>query len=792
MSAAMTGRHVIIDTETPAAVTLGTMGRVAREAASTWTLREWAGVLAARAAPRDYVGQLRQLYGGILERWRYVQEPEEWVHGTARSMLGTVLGLRYNGASDPTRADVSRTPSTRKGWGDCDDVATLTAAGVLALGMRPAFRVVRGDSGGHVAVIARTPDGRVVSLDPVGHPKHPFGWALEGPIVEIYDLAGQRADHAPFGGITPMSCRCSAAPSSRLAGVPDVDPYRVANGETYLSTYDGRPVARLRGRHYAAVPLGDVDGARCLAVPAKAAALMSRGVVLDGTPAVDDLGHSYRYDAGRDIWVADRLHGTRLATLAGVDGGLSGFADRMKDRWRRRIAVARRVVGRVVRVVRGVAARVLQSRAAQIVVGNALRAIGVPAKLTKGVMAAAGSILRQGGLVGLVRLLRSNPRAAAQLVARAAKEGVRAGMRLAGEPADSGPSYHLVTQSGRHFVGQPIEAISAVPGWYELGDIEIQPTPTPGSWYRIRKGDSLLAVAGKAYGLKSGSERLARARWINESNPKLVDPQENRSKMFPGGTVSFLPRFSADADAASRGEPGKSYGVIYVPLAKGDRPAERVPEPGPAQAAELPELPLPPPMPTTAADTPPLPPAMPAGPAQVEIRPLPPSEPVAPVECPPGLVRSASGGCVYPAPSQGPALPRPVEVEPVLAPEPAAPPPVPVPECPPGLIRSASGGCVYPSPAQGPALPRPVEVEPVLAPEPPVLEPAAPPPVLEPAAPPPVLEPVPAAEPECPPGLVRAASGGCVYPSPSQGPALPRDPKALLGWLAFLMMTGDI
>lgn len=177
--------------------TLATMGRTAKEAASTWTFREWAARLATRAPPRDYVAQLGELYKGILRRWRYVAEPEEWVHGSASSAIAHVLGAKYNrGAScpSPLRCDLDST-STRGGygWGDCDDVATVTAAGALALGMRPMFRVVRWPGGAHVSVVARTPKRQLVSVDPVGHPEHPFGWAMRPSAARAtyYNLQGQ-------------------------------------------------------------------------------------------------------------------------------------------------------------------------------------------------------------------------------------------------------------------------------------------------------------------------------------------------------------------------------------------------------------------------------------------------------------------------------------------------------------------------------------------------------------------------------------------------------------------------
>lgn len=194
-------QHVVVRISNAARVapfTLATMGRTAKELGSTWTFREWAARLAAKAPPRDYVAQLGHLYRGILRRWRYVAEPEEWVHGSAKSAIGHVLGAKYNrgpSCPHPLRCDLESTPTSGgKGWGDCDDAATIVAGGVYALGMVPAFRVVRWPGGAHVSVVARTPRKQLVSVDPVGHPDHPFGWVMAPPASSpsYWNMEGQR------------------------------------------------------------------------------------------------------------------------------------------------------------------------------------------------------------------------------------------------------------------------------------------------------------------------------------------------------------------------------------------------------------------------------------------------------------------------------------------------------------------------------------------------------------------------------------------------------------------------
>ncbi len=187
-------QHRIIRTSNPEATAIQQMGKAAREASDTFTLREWAGLLAARAGPRDFLGQLRQLYDGVLGRSRYVMESGEWIDGSARTLLGHMLGAKYNRGPtcpSPERCSVERTPWRQRGWGDCDSYASLMAAGIRALGMRAYFRTIRNDRTAHVAAVAQLPDGRMVSLDPVGHPQKPFGWAMRGGMVRYWNLSGQ-------------------------------------------------------------------------------------------------------------------------------------------------------------------------------------------------------------------------------------------------------------------------------------------------------------------------------------------------------------------------------------------------------------------------------------------------------------------------------------------------------------------------------------------------------------------------------------------------------------------------
>lgn len=551
----MTDRTVQrVRTRDPNGVALATMGRVARDTANTWTMKEWASRLAAQAGPRDYLGQLKALYDGILSRWRYVMEPGEWVAGTPRALLGNVLGLSYTQPNaDPTRCrvDDASTPQTR-GWGDCDDVSALCAAGALALGFEPSFRVARGAIS-HVSTIVKIPGGRHVSIDPVGHPHYPFGWAVPSNQVEIYTLSGQPALVQPTKELSGMNIASTVSYPTLFSGV-----------DTYL------PKRQTQIGHWCACPKGDHRGPRVLAMPDRFHRLFMSGIVVDGAPAVDENGESYRYDALRDIWIDDRV----AKSQAGAMG--AGFFSRMRRRWKKRIAGVRKIIQRVAQPIRALIAKAALSPVVQNVVGAALMSVGIPRAATKAVLEASGEILRKGGIPALIRMIRKDPKAALRMVAQAAKSGLKRATQIFSGIEDE-PQY-TVYQSGGQFSGQPVMALVGVPYVADFGEVEISEAPSPGRWYRIKKGDTLLSVTSAAYGVPAGSQRLARAKWINEAhaNAPFFDPSA-KDNLFKKGKISFAAKWASDPQSASQGATGKSYAVIWIPTTLGDEPSAAIP-----------------------------------------------------------------------------------------------------------------------------------------------------------------------------------------------------------------------
>lgn len=92
-----------------------------------------------------------------------------------------------------------------------------------------------------------------------------------------------------------------------------------------------------------------------------------------------------------------------------------------------------------------------------------------------------------------------------------------------------------------------------------------------GKLYRIRRGDTLLGVAGKVYGVGPSKERLRLAQLINDH------PYNQRfwraslaSSWFPQGRISFNPRFScsfrSQQNAFKGSAPfGRCYATILIP-----------------------------------------------------------------------------------------------------------------------------------------------------------------------------------------------------------------------------------
>lgn len=417
---------------------------------------------------------------------------------------------------------------------------------------------------------------------------------------------------------------------------------------------------------------------------------------------------------------------------------------------------------------RGVS-KLLSNKAVQKIAGRALSIFGIPARVTQGVLAREADLLKKGGRVRIAELIaKGKYKEAAKLIGGGFRKGAKAAMGDTpaeligplGAMADAN-AYDMETGTETWMMQGGIETpVAHVAAFVGLGEADpeqlvVSPTPQPGKWYRIRKGDNLFAVTSKAYGVKAGKDRLKKARWINRAQANRVYATTNTSNgMFPEGVISFLPAWADEPAATIEGQSGRSYALIYIPMEEGDEPPQRVIEMEP-----VPVMPLPPP---PEAEPEPEPPPI--------VAPEPPPEP-------PPIVPPPEPAPPEPEPEPAPAPPEPPPVAPPAPPvEPRRLEPSKPPRCPAPLIWSEGGkACVYPSPEQGPQFPRRDELPPTPAPEP------------EPEPMPELPMPTPAPEPEPPaPEPMPELPGP---PEPEAAPIAPPAPRGAEGdWLPTALM----
>ena len=131
----------------------------------------------------------------------------------------------------------------------------------------------------------------------------------------------------------------------------------------------------------------------------------------------------------------------------------------------------------------------------------------------------------------------------------------------------------LINEIAEFVEPEIVDEFAAPPA--SLPKIIPSPTPTPDRFYRVRKGDSLLKIAGTAYKKKVGSVvRLQCAQLINRHpfNWRYHIPAKKSftKKHFPEGIISFYPRVSCvDADFTKPEQfppKGKCYPLVIIPL----------------------------------------------------------------------------------------------------------------------------------------------------------------------------------------------------------------------------------
>ena len=168
--------------------TVDVIGEAIRRGSRYLPIRNRAAALASTAPPKDYPGQVKAIYNDFVKRWRYVKDPlgQELVTTSPQQIFQLVMGGR---SQDPG-------VGLGRGAGDCDDAAVAIGAQLMAIGMpvRIATIAPEGAPAGrlmsHVFVQTMVPGLGWLTVDPVVHPVHGFGYTPPHSRMAVYDLNG--------------------------------------------------------------------------------------------------------------------------------------------------------------------------------------------------------------------------------------------------------------------------------------------------------------------------------------------------------------------------------------------------------------------------------------------------------------------------------------------------------------------------------------------------------------------------------------------------------------------------
>ena len=149
-------------------------------------IRNHAAALATLARPKDYLGQVYQVFRDAIKRWRYVNDP----YGKELLTHGPEALWRLVLAGD--KIGVGR----GFGAGDCDCIAAAVGAELSAIGrpVRIAITAPHNSPPGrffnHIFVQALVPKIGWITVDPVVHPKHGFGYTPKHSRIAYFTTKG--------------------------------------------------------------------------------------------------------------------------------------------------------------------------------------------------------------------------------------------------------------------------------------------------------------------------------------------------------------------------------------------------------------------------------------------------------------------------------------------------------------------------------------------------------------------------------------------------------------------------
>lgn len=172
--------------------TIKLIGQAIKSGSTYLPIRNHAAALATLAGPKDYLGQVKQIYRDAIKRWRYVNDPwgTELLTYGPEALARLVLGLDGRGVG------------AGRGAGDCDCITAAVGAELMSIGrpIRIAVTAPRwapsGANFSHVFIQASVPGHGWVTVDPVLHPHHGFGAITPHSRIAVFDLSGNLQGYA--------------------------------------------------------------------------------------------------------------------------------------------------------------------------------------------------------------------------------------------------------------------------------------------------------------------------------------------------------------------------------------------------------------------------------------------------------------------------------------------------------------------------------------------------------------------------------------------------------------------
>lgn len=167
--------------------TIREIGKAIRRGSVYPPIRNLAAMVAARARPKDFLGQLNEIYDDFIDRWRYVRDPltKELITASPEAIYRLVLAGDGVGMGEG------------KGAGDCDCATVALGAMLESTGfpIRIATTADRnapaGPLFGHVFVQAHVPKHGWITMDPVLHPRKKFADIANYSRIAFWNLDGR-------------------------------------------------------------------------------------------------------------------------------------------------------------------------------------------------------------------------------------------------------------------------------------------------------------------------------------------------------------------------------------------------------------------------------------------------------------------------------------------------------------------------------------------------------------------------------------------------------------------------